>query len=77
MHTSYLGDADLAAAHLEQTADIAATVAEALAAAGPGARACVLPEGPQTIPYLARPDQPLVTRRRRCGPDRRSPARRG
>ena len=53
MHTSYLGDADLAAAHLEQTADIAATVAEALAAAGPGARACVLPEGPQTIPYLA------------------------
>ena len=53
MHTSYLSDADLAAAHLEQTADIAATVAEALAAAGPGARACVLPEGPQTIPYLA------------------------
>ena len=38
---------------LEQTADISATVAEALAAAGRGARACVLPEGPQTIPYLA------------------------
>ena len=52
MHTSYLSDADLATAHLEQTADIPATVAEALAAAGPGARACVLPEGPQTIPYL-------------------------
>jgi nickel-dependent lactate racemase len=55
MHTSYLGDADLAAAHLEQTGDISATVAEALAAAGPDARLCVLPEGPQTIPYLARP----------------------
>jgi lactate racemase len=52
MHTSYLSDADLAAAHLEQTPDISATVADALAAAGPGARLCVLPEGPQTIPYL-------------------------
>jgi lactate racemase len=54
MHTSHLSDADLAAAHLEQTSDISATVAEALAAGGPGARLCVLPEGPQTIPYLAR-----------------------
>jgi nickel-dependent lactate racemase len=53
MHTSYLSDHALAAAHLEQTADIAGTVAEALAAAGPDARVCVLPEGPQTIPYLA------------------------
>ncbi len=53
MHTSFLSDADLAAAHLEQTDDISATVARALAAAGPGARVCVLPEGPQTIPYLA------------------------
>ena len=52
MHTSYLSDADLAAAHLEQTRDISATVAEALAAAGSGARLCVLPEGPQTIPYV-------------------------
>jgi nickel-dependent lactate racemase len=54
MHTSYLSDADLASAHLEQTSDIGATVADALAAAGPHARVCVLPEGPQTIPYLAR-----------------------
>ncbi|MEU4411455.1 nickel-dependent lactate racemase [Streptosporangium sp. NPDC023963] len=53
MHTSHLSDADLATAHLEQTGDIAATVTEALAAAGPGARVCVLPEGPQTIPYLS------------------------
>ena len=53
MHTSYLSDHALAAAHLEQTADIAATVAKALATAGPDARVCVLPEGPQTIPYLA------------------------
>jgi lactate racemase len=52
MHTSYLSDEDLAAAHLEQTRDISATAAEALAAAGPDARLCVLPEGPQTIPYV-------------------------
>jgi nickel-dependent lactate racemase len=53
MHTSYLSDAELAAAHLEQTADIAASAAEGLAAAGRDARICVLPEGPLTIPYLA------------------------
>ena len=53
MHTSHLSDAQLAAAHLEQTSDISATVADALAAAGPGAKVCVLPEGPRTIPYLA------------------------
>ena len=47
-----LTDAQLAEAHLEQTADIAATVAEAVDKAGPGARVCVLPEGPQTIPYV-------------------------
>jgi nickel-dependent lactate racemase len=53
MHTGTLTDADLAAVHLEQTADISTTVAESLAAAGPEARLCVLPEGPQTIPYFA------------------------
>ncbi|GAA5134345.1 nickel-dependent lactate racemase [Pseudonocardia adelaidensis] len=53
MHTSYLSDEALATAHLEQTADIAGTVERALAAAGPDSRVCVLPEGPQTIPYLA------------------------
>ena len=52
MHTSYLSDADLATAHLTQVSDISAAVAEALAAAGPDARLCVLPEGPQTIPYV-------------------------
>lgn len=55
MHTSYLSDSELAAAHLDQTQDISATVASALSAAGPGARLCVLPEGPQTIPYLTPP----------------------
>jgi nickel-dependent lactate racemase len=54
MHTGFLSDADLAAVQLEHTQDISATAAEVLAAAGPGATMCVLPEGPQTIPYLAR-----------------------
>jgi nickel-dependent lactate racemase len=55
MHTSYLSDAELATAHLSQTADVSEAVREALAAAGPDARLCVLPEGPQTIPYLESP----------------------
>jgi len=54
MHTSYLSDHALALAHMEQTADIAATVRQALETAGPDARVCVLPEGPQTIPYVDR-----------------------
>jgi nickel-dependent lactate racemase len=49
MRTSYLSNAQLAEAHLEQTTDIAACVAEH----GPHATVCVLPEGPQTIPYVA------------------------
>jgi lactate racemase len=53
MHTSYLSDAELAAAHLEQTADITGTVEQALRSAGGDARLCVLPEGPQTIPFVA------------------------
>jgi nickel-dependent lactate racemase len=53
MHTSYLSDHALRAAHLEQTPDIGATVRELLTAAGPDAQVCVLPEGPQTIPYVS------------------------
>jgi nickel-dependent lactate racemase len=53
MHTSYLSDAELAAAHLEQTADITGTVEQALRSVGRDARLCVLPEGPQTIPFVA------------------------
>jgi lactate racemase len=52
MHTSHLSAQDLAAAHLGHTDDVAETVREALGVAGPEARVCVLPEGPQTIPYV-------------------------
>lgn len=52
MHTSGLSPADLAAAHLGHTDDVAGAVRAALAGAGAGATLCVLPEGPQTVPYL-------------------------
>jgi nickel-dependent lactate racemase len=54
VHTGYLSAADLASAHLGHTDDIAATVEKALGEAGPQARVCVLPEGPQTIPFVAK-----------------------
>ena len=56
MHTSYLSDAELAAAHLEQTADVEATVRQLLGDAGPEARVCVLPYGPLTFRTLPQPD---------------------
>jgi lactate racemase len=52
MHTSYLSDAELADAHLSQTSDISETISAEHRRLGSGARICVLPEGPQTIPYL-------------------------
>ena len=48
VHTEGLTDAELRTAHLYAVPDIAAAVA----AEGPDARICVLPEGPQTIPYV-------------------------
>ena len=52
VRSSYLSADDLASAHLGHTEDVAATVLEALRRAGPESRVCVLPEGPQTIPYV-------------------------
>jgi lactate racemase len=53
VHTSYLSDAELAAAHLEQVDDVSEAVREALHDAGPSATVCVLPWGPLVVPYLA------------------------
>ncbi|HMG97855.1 MAG TPA: nickel-dependent lactate racemase [Gaiellales bacterium] len=53
VHTSYLSDEELSEAHLEQTADVEATVWHLLDAAGPEAQVCVLPYGPLTVPYVA------------------------
>jgi lactate racemase len=48
VQTGFISDADLAAAHLEQTHDVEGLIA----AAGDDARICVLPEGPLTVPYV-------------------------
>ena len=49
---SSLDDATVRAAMLEPISDIAATLAMLIERFGPDARIAVLPEGPQTVPYL-------------------------
>lgn len=51
--TTGLCAADVRAAHFTPTDDVETAVRDALAKAGPGATLCVLPQGPQTIPYLS------------------------
>src|SRR5262245_15814480 len=43
---------EIRAAHFTPIDDVAATVQETLRRAGPASTLCVLPQGPQTIPYL-------------------------
>jgi nickel-dependent lactate racemase len=51
-HTPGVAGDDLRRAWMSPVADVGTALAEALAAAGPGARAAILPEGPQTIAYV-------------------------
>ncbi len=53
MHSGHLTADDLRSAHLDHVPDVGAAVSAELAARGPGATVCVLPEGPQTIPYVS------------------------
>ena len=55
LKTDGLTDDEVRAAHLTPVDDISAATLEHLQRSGPDARLCVLPEGPQTIPYLASP----------------------
>ena len=48
----FMSDHEIRAAHYEPVADVSKGVIAALAAAGPASTLCVLPQGPQTIPYL-------------------------
>ena len=48
-----LTDGEIRAAHFDPIDEVGAAVARALATAGSQATLCVLPQGPQTIPYLA------------------------
>ena len=50
--TSGLDCATVRAAHFEPIEDVAAAVADAMRSAGRDATLCVLPHGPQTIPYV-------------------------
>jgi nickel-dependent lactate racemase len=52
LHCDGLSDAEVRAAHLEPIPDIEASV-EQLLHEDPAARICVLPQGPQTIAYVA------------------------
>jgi nickel-dependent lactate racemase len=53
VYSSYLSDEVLREMLLEPCHDIEATLAMLRDKHGPAARVCILPEGPQTIPYLA------------------------
>jgi lactate racemase len=48
-----LGPDQIRAAHFTPAGDVAQAVGQALNRAGPRATLCVLPQGPQTIPYLS------------------------
>jgi len=49
MHAEGLADEEMRDAHLRPVPDVSRAVADALDAAGPGARVCVLPQGPLTV----------------------------
>lgn len=53
VYSDGLSDEQIAGALLTPCRSIEGTIGALLAAYGPGARLCVLPQGPQTIPYLA------------------------
>jgi lactate racemase len=51
--TDGLGPDEIRAAHFTPVEDVSRAVEDALQQAGTGSTLCVLPQGPQTIPYLA------------------------
>jgi nickel-dependent lactate racemase len=53
LKSSYLSPQQVRAAHLEPIAEIESTLTGLLKEYGNQARLCVLPQGPQTIPYLS------------------------
>jgi lactate racemase len=52
LKSGYLSEEQVRAAHLTPVEDISTAVADALRDAGPASSLCVLPHGPQTIPYV-------------------------
>ena len=52
LKSTYLSDEQVRAAHIEPVEDIERAVEDELRRRGSDSRLCVIPEGPQTIPYL-------------------------
>ncbi len=52
VYSDHLSDGDITAALLRPCRDIGRTVRELAARYGPDTRICVLPEGPQTVPFI-------------------------
>ena len=50
--SGYLDPEQIRAAHFKPAEDAAEAISQALSASGPGSTLCVLPQGPQTIPYV-------------------------
>jgi nickel-dependent lactate racemase len=53
VHSGYLSEAQIREALLTPAPSLEATLARLVSDYGPDARLCILPEGPQTVPYLA------------------------
>ena len=54
VHSSHLSEAQIRSALLKPAPSIESTLQELVSHYGLSARVCILPEGPQTVPYLAR-----------------------
>ena len=52
LKSGYLTDEQVRSVHIEPVDDVEQAAADCLAGYGPDAEVCVLPEGPQTIPYV-------------------------
>jgi nickel-dependent lactate racemase len=52
LKSDYLSDEQIRGAHFEPVHDVSAAVEDALHTAGQDSTLCVLPQGPQTIPYV-------------------------
>jgi nickel-dependent lactate racemase len=53
VYSSYLSPEQIRNALLEPAASVEAALEQAVRKFGPNARICILPEGPQTIPYVS------------------------
>jgi hypothetical protein len=58
--SDYLSDQQIHDAMLEPCHDIAETVAMLKQIYGPNATVCVLPQGPQTVPYISEVASPAL-----------------